>query len=579
MVQMGPLRDQRNNILCAQQMGGPPFALPWRSFAAFVSTRIDDPELASHAFLTYYDDDKEVHRRYTYREFGDQVRRTAAFLHDGLGIRRGDRIATALFNHDHTVLIFFAAWAIGAVIVPINVEEPTERKRYILEHSEATAIFCWTEHLDEILTLQRELPAVKEVIAVGDVPAASRGVRSLTQALDSARPVPLSEHTPPDEDTLGDEALIVYTSGTTGPPKGVVLSARHLLLDADGIADWHGFRRSDRLMCVLPIHHVNGTVVTLLTPFYFKGGTVLTRKFKAGTWWRHIGEEGVTCVSVVPTLLEFLIEADEDITGYDLSRFRGVICGAGPLLKETAARFEDRFEFPIRHGYGLSETTCYSCFLPDDLSPDEHRRWLTGYEFPSIGLPIKHNEMAILDEAGQAVQPMTRGEICIRGRTVCDGYLKRPDANEAAFRAGWFRSGDEGFFVVDPRGRPFFFISGRLKELIIRGGVNISPLEIDDVLRRHPGVKFAMAVPFENRYYGEEVAAYIVPRDGISAPSERELLDFCRSHLPFARRPKVVVFGLDVPYTATGKPKRLALKTTLAPALLRYRDTQFKERS
>ena len=580
MVQMGPLRDQRNNILAAQHIDGPPFALPWRSFAAFVSSRIEDPALADHVFLTYYDDDKGVHRRYTYRVFGDQVRRVASFLYDGLGVRRGDRIATVLFNHDHTVLIYFAAWALGAVIVPINVEEPTERKRYILEHSEATTVFCWTDYLDEVIALQRELPALKEVVAVGDLSTASGGARSLTQALGSALPFLLSKLEPAGrEGALGDEALIVYTSGTTGPPKGVVLSARHLLLDADAIAEWHGFGHADRLMCVLPIHHVNGTVVTLLTPFYCGAGTVLMRKFKAGTWWRHVGEEHITCVSVVPTLLEFLIEADEDVAGYDLSGFRGVICGAGPLLKETAARFEDRFKFPIRHGYGLSETTCYSSFLPDDLSPGEHRRWLTGYEFPSIGVPIKHNEMAILDGTGQAVQPMIRGEICIRGRTVCDGYLKRPDANDAAFRAGWFRSGDEGFSVVDSRGRAFFFISGRLKELIIRGGVNISPLEIDDVLRRHPGVKFAMAVPFENRYYGEEVAVYIVTQDGIPAPSERELLDFCRSHLPFARRPKVVVFGQDVPYTATGKPKRLALKTTLATALRRYRDIQFKEGS
>ena len=577
---MGLGENQPNNVLRAQQMDGPPFALPWRSFAEFVSSRIEDPELASRAFLTYYDDDKGVHRRYTYKQFGDHVARVASFLHDGLGIRRGDRIATVLFNHDDTVLIYFAAWALGAVIVPINVEEPAERKRYILEHSEATTVFCWTDSLEEVLALQGDLPAVKSVVAVGNLRPGSCGVPHLAQALDSARPFPLSRLEDPGEgDPLGGEALIVYTSGTTGPPKGVVLSARHLLLDADAITEWHGFGQGDSLMCVLPIHHVNGTVVTLLTPFYFTGGTVLTRKFKAGAWWRHIGEERVTSVSVVPTLLEFLIEADEDTSGYDLSHFRGVICGAGPLLTETAARFEDRFAFPIRHGYGLSETTCYSSFLPDDLVAGEHRRWLTGYDFPSIGVPIKHNEMAILDEGGQPVGAMARGEICIRGRTVCDGYLKRPDANEAAFRDGWFRSGDEGFTMPDATGRRYFFISGRLKELIIRGGVNISPLEIDDVLRRHPGVKFAMAVPFENRYYGEEVAAYIVPRDGIPAPSEREVLDFCRSHLPFARRPKVVVFGHDVPYTATGKPKRLALKTALAATLLRHRDVQFKDQS
>ncbi|MGH7231919.1 MAG: class I adenylate-forming enzyme family protein, partial [Nitrospiraceae bacterium] len=274
----------------------------------------------------------------------------------------------------------------------------------------------------------------------------------------------------------------------------------------------------------------------------------------------------------------FLLEANDDIGTYTLDRFGGFICGAGPLLKETAMRFEDRFGFPIRHGYGLSETTCYSCFLPNDLSQGQHRHWLTGYEFPSIGIPVRHNEMAILDDRGRPLPELRRGEICIRGRTVCTGYFKRPDANEAAFQWGWFRSGDEGFYARDERGRLFFFISGRLKELIIRGGVNISPLEIDDVLKGHPAVKFAMAVPFENRYYGEEIAAYICPRDEAHPPTESDLLAFCKSRLPFFKRPKVVLFGTQVPYTATGKPKRLELKASLASALAAYRDTQFKDR-
>ncbi|RMH04215.1 MAG: long-chain fatty acid--CoA ligase, partial [Nitrospirae bacterium] len=208
-----------------------------------------------------------------------------------------------------------------------------------------------------------------------------------------------------------------------------------------------------------------------------------------------------------------------------------------------------------------------------------HRHWLTGYEFPSIGVPLPHNEMSILNEQGAPVSEGTRGEICIRGRTVCAGYFKRPDANAQAFQWGWFRSGDEGFFVRDDWGRPFFFISGRLKELIIRGGINISPLEIDEVLKRHPAVKFAMAIPFENRYYGEEIAAYVVPKDQATPPAEAELLEFCQKFLPFAKRPKVILLGQEVPYTSTGKPKRLELKSRLAATLATYKDHQFRELS
>jgi len=479
-----------------------------------------------------------------------------------------------LFNHDQTVVLYFAAWTLGLAVVPINVEEPVEKKRYILEHSEAVAVCSWPDYLEEVRSLHPELPALHHVVKVTDEGFSEEEGQAAKGWEDQML---LSSCRRPHISDLDDEALIVYTSGTTGPPKGVILTAYNLLVDADGIATWHSLGAEDRLMCVLPIHHVNGTIVTLVTPFYCKGSVVLNRKFKTATFWPLLHCEKVTLVSVVPTLLEFLLDANEDLTSYELERFGGCICGAGPLLKDTAARFEERFHIPIRHGYGLSETTCYSCFLPNDLSTDEHRHWLTGYDCPSIGVPLPHNEMAILDEDGKPLPPMARGEICIRGRTVCAGYFKREDANHAAFKWGWFRSGDEGFYTYDKMGRPFFFISGRLKELIIRGGVNISPLEIDDLLKRYPGVKCAMAVPFENRYYGEEIAAYVVPQNGVTALTAMELLDFCRSRLPFSKRPKVILFGEEMPYTSTGKPKRLELKARLAPLLSAYREHQFKE--
>ena len=566
---MSPSTNEREEILMAHRMGGLPFTLPWASFAEFYRSRLKDTVSAGQVFLTYHDDERGLRRAYTYSEFDAQVSSVADSMRQFFGLRRGDRIATVLFNHDQTVFIYFAAWVLGLGVVPISVEETVEKKRYILEHSEATVCFCWQDYEEEISGLLQEIDSLAMVVTVDDE-THRHSVHGVLLPERTQRPH--DDHTP----SLEDEALIVYTSGTTGPPKGVILTAKNLLMDADGIAAWHGFGAEDRLMCVLPIHHVNGTIVTVLTPFYFRGGAILNRKFKTGSFWRRLADERVTCVSVVPTLLEFLLEANEDLGRYRLERFRGVICGAGPLLKETAGRFEDTFGFPIRHGYGLSETTCYSSFLPNDLSAEEHRRWLIDYDFPSIGLPIRHNDMAILDDRGEEVAEGGRGEICIKGRTVCSGYFKRPDANEAAFRWGWFRSGDEGFSLRDERGRPFFFISGRLKELIIRGGMNIAPLEIDDVLKSHPAVKFAMAVPFENRFYGEEIAAYVVPREG-QVPTETGLLEFCRSRLIFAKRPKVILFGEDVPYTATGKPKRLELKARLAAALARYRDVQFKD--
>ena len=572
---MSPLMTADDHIAQARQLNGIYPSLPWGSFTDFFKSRIYDHVLADRPFLIYYDDDRRLYCTYSYAEFGTMVQRTVTFLHDQIGLRRGDRLATILFNHDMTVVLYFAAWNSGITIVPINVDEPTEKVRFILEHSEASAVCCWQSYVEEANGLQRDLPALRHVIVVKDDGFMENNIQVLRGGMNHG---PLAPGYTFHGGSMDDEALLVYTSGTTGQSKGVVLTVANLLIDADSIADWHHFGLNDRLMCVLPIHHVNGIVVTLVTPFYCKGSTVLNRKFKSDTFWRKLHEDHVTCVSVVPTLLEFLLDGSEDLSPYRLDRFKGFICGAGPLLKETAMRFEDRFHFPILHGYGLSETTCYSCFLPSDLSRDEHRHWLRDYEFPSIGVPMRHNVMTILNDHGQPLPEMSRGEICIRGGTVCAGYFKRADANEAAFRWGWFRSGDEGFYARDKQGRPFFFISGRLKELIIRGGVNISPLEIDDALKSHPLVQFAMAVPFEHRYYGDEIAAYVVRREGVLSVTESDLLEHCRRLLPFSKCPKVILFGHEVPYTSTGKPKRLELKSRLADVLAAYRGHQFKEK-
>ncbi len=324
------------------------------------------------------------------------------------------------------------------------------------------------------------------------------------------------------------------------------------------------------MMCVLPIHHVNGTVVTLVTPMYAGSSVVLNRKFQSLTFFPRLAAESVEIVSVVPTLLAFLLQADIDTSTLDLGRLRHIICGAGPLTCELATRFEDRYSVPIVHGYGLSETTCYSCFLPAGQDAAEHRSWLVDFGFPSIGVPIPQNEMAIHTEHGESVAPGERGEIVIRGHNVMIEYYDNPAANEAAFTHGWFRSGDEGFYLDGDDGLPYFFITGRIKELIIRGGVNISPLEIDEVLNSHPGVDAGIAVAFENTIYGEEVGAYVRRCD--PALDEETLLEFCRQHLPYFKAPKVVVFGEDIPVTSTGKYQRNRVKGHFAE----YRNTQFQ---
>jgi long-chain acyl-CoA synthetase len=186
--------------------------------------------------------------------------------------------------------------------------------------------------------------------------------------------------------------------------------------------------------------------------------------------------------------------------------------------------------------------------------------WLSKYGFPSIGAAIPANEMTIHDDDGNEREEGEKGEIVIRGHTVMAYYFGDPEANEKTFAHGWFRSGDEGFFRYDEQGRKFFFITGRIKELIIRGGVNISPFEIDEILMHIPGVEAGIAVGFDNDWYGEEVGAYVKPKQGMNI-SEEGILAHCRKHLPFDKSPKVVVIGNDIPVTSTGKYQRTKCKS------------------
>ena len=515
-------------------------------------------------FLTYYED-TEPAAEYTYREFYNAVRRLAAEMRNEMGLKPGDRIATLRGNDPYTVAIYFAAWLAGIAVVPINSGEDDDRIAFILQNSEARAVFAAEAQEARLVAVASPNLQIRVTRLQGETPEYSLesgpSYESQPNLLDPDAAMPAST-----------DALLVYTSGTTGAPKGVVLDQSNLLTDAHGIADWHQFTANDRAMCVLPIHHVNGAVVTLMTPLVTGGSIVLNRRFHVQTFWRTLAAERCTWVSVVPTLLAFLCERGEDLSALDLSAFRHFICGAGPLTTELAHRFDSAFGLRVVHGYGLSETTCYSTFLPIGLHPTAYRHWMFNQGFPSIGCPISANEMAIHDADGNPQPEGVRGEIVARGPNVMKYYFKRPDANRDAFAHGWFRSGDEGFLKRGTDGADYYFITGRLKELIIRGGVNYSPFDIDEVLTSIPGVRAAMAVGFDNAIYGEEIGAY-VQREPESQITEAEILAACRAELPFAKSPKVVLFGDTFPVTSTGKYQRNRLK----PLFAQWRDTQFRE--
>lgn len=508
-----------------------------------------------HNFLTFYENGEEV-IRFTYEEFLRAVRKFAGYI-QSIGIGKEDRVVSFSRNHYSVVLLYFAVWTVGATVVPINVEEELDRITYIIENSNARVLFTSARYLDKIYALKGKIN-IRTILFSENLFFEMDENIVLNNAIDRET-----------------EAMIVYTSGTTGNPKGVVLTQGNLLVDSKAIADWHRILQGDAMMCVLPLHHVNGTVVTLLTPLYGNGRIVLNDGFHLHSFFSTIEKESVKVVSVVPTLLQYLIHSDINPDEYDLSKFAHFICGAGPLTCELASNFERKFGLRIVHGYGLSETTCYSCFIPIDLNEKEHRKWQNEFGFPSIGVPLGCNEMDIHNANGEPLDEGKRGEIVIRGYNVMKYYFNNDIANENAFTYGWFRSGDEGFYKKDDKGNKYFFITGRLKELIIRGGVNISPLEIDEVLMSLEEVKSGIAVGFENDWYGEEVGAAVILRDGLSRENSEEIkqkiIDKCQQKLPFYKSPKVICIVEQLPVTSTGKFQR----TKLSHLFMNYKNKQF----
>ncbi len=511
-------------------------------------------------FITYYPDSGDK-ITLTYAEFSEKVYKTANLL-KAKGISPGDRISTISYNHINTVIQYFAAWCLGATVVPVNVSEEPDRIEYILKSSHTKLAFINGHYFDKFKEVLSSL-SIQSIVHPGSTPNTESGICNYVNELKSQS----ANFTPDESVNQETESLIVYTSGTTGLPKGVVLTQYNLMADADGISKWHGIANGTVMMCVLPIHHVNGTVVTIMTPMYAGGSLVLNQKFHTDTFFQRLADEKVNIVSVVPTLLQFLCHdyesgKNQTVQIPALTSFRHIICGAGPLTCELVSKFENMFGLKIVHGYGLSETTCYSCFIPTELSETEHKKWLLDHGFPSIGIPIEPNEMDIHNEQGESMPENSRGEIVIRGHNVMKYYDENAEANDKTFEFGWFRSGDEGFFVNDEKGRKYFFITGRLKELIIRGGVNIAPLEIDEVLMSIPEVKSAIAVGFDNDWYGEEVGALVLLKEDITGSDDikMRIIECCREKLPAYKSPKVVVFTDSIPVTSTGKYQRNKVK-------------------
>lgn len=489
----------------------------------------------------------DAEERYTYGAFMTKIFLLRKHLAKK-GIQKGECINILCQNSADFLIIYFAALSLGIIVCPINYNLAPREVQYIIKDSQGRMLFVEHDHLGKYEAVQNELPSDYGVVVLSRKPFSDRydNFYSIIES-DCIREGQILDA--PDI-ALSDKAVIIYTSGTSGNPKGAILTHSNLLADAQAIAEWFHFDSYTRTLCILPLFHNNGQVVTLLAPLWAGGSTVMIKgNISLKLFWALIEKYSVTWTSVIPTILSVLLNFRIERKDKTLT---GIICGGALLPKSVQVEFERLYAVPIYEGYGLTETTSFSCFNPLEIG-----RRIIG----SIGLALPINEMAIFDEHDNGVPNGEIGEICIRGYNVFPEYCNLPERNAAAFRKGWFHSGDYGY--RDDAG--FFYIKGRRDDMIIKGGENIYPREIENVVYMHEKVKDCAVVGVEHKLWGENIVLFIEVKEN-EALTQKDILDFLRGKIAGYKMPAEVYFigetqgPSELPKGPTNKILRKELK-------------------
>ena len=489
-------------------------------------------------------------RVFTYREFDEEVNRAARLL-GSLNVAKGERVSLLLTNRAEYLIFYFACFKIGAWAGPVNALLKPQEIEFVIRDSEASTVVTQSDLYSALADARANVASLRNVIVIEDsgqwAVCAEQSLMGNRQdetdhesPKDCDRQPATGNRTPPSARiSRDDEAVIIYTSGTTGKPKGVLLTHDNLLANARQIAEWLDLNEEDRSLMIMPLFHVNALMTTGLAALWAGASITLAPRFSASRHWETIAQYGVTYFGSVATMLSLLNNTYPDgmPRGLDTSRLRFALCGSAPVPVEVMKRFESLFNCPVIEGYGLSESTCRSTFNPTD----ERRR------IGSIGLPIG-NEVRIFDENDRELGPGEVGEIVLRGPNIMKGYYRNEAATREAFRSGWFHTGDLGYRDEDS----FFYVVDRKSDMIIRGGENIYPREIDEALYHHPKIKDAATIGMPDPLYGEEVKSFVVLREGCEA-TEAEIIEFCRARLADFKCPKKVEFLDDIPKGPTGK--------------------------
>ena len=453
------------------------------------------------------------------------------------GIRKGDKISFMMGNGYQTTKIFLGTMYAGVVVAPLNLMAQPSQLEYVLDHSDTRLVFFCEEHGEKLKA------------AAGKV---NRDI-ALIQIDNDA------ESILPEEDLSGmdlpdvveeDDALLLYTSGTTGVPKGVILSQKNMVSGGLYTTMAHELTADDRALCSLPLYHINGEVVTGVTPLVSGGSVIMPRKFRTDDFWELISKYGCTWFSVVPTIISYLTSGTEiEGKGLKLDQVRFGRSASSALPPSLHKEFEKKFKVSIVETMGLTETAA-----PVFSNPMDPAKRKYGSPGPAVG-----NTAKIIDPAGRELPRGEQGEIMIRGDNVMKGYYKAPEKTREALEAdGWLHTGDLGYMDEDG----FVFVTGRIKELIIKGGENIAPKEIDEALYKHPAILDAAAVGIPDDVYGEEILACVTLKPGCCA-TEEELRSHCLEQLGKFKTPKTICFMVELPKGPSGKIQRLKLPELL----------------
>lgn len=448
------------------------------------------------------------------------------------GVPRGGKVALLMPNGFQTCRLFVGVMYGGFCVTPINLLAHATQLAYVLEHCDASVVFVAPDQMERV---QAALPGVSRSI---EVVVCHPDVEEFVSGADVGGDLP----------GVGEEseALLMYTSGTTGKPKGVVLTNRAVVAGGEFVSRTHALGESDRVMAVLPLYHINAQIVTATAPLVHGGSLVMPQRFSASAFWETVVSQNCTWINLVPTIIAYLLNGEDPrARGLDLSRLRFCRSASAPLAPSHHRAFEKKFGIDIIETMGLTETAA-PCFS----NPLDKARRKIGSPGQAVG-----NEAMIVDAAGMACPPREPGEILIRGDNVMSRYYKDPEETARTLTAdGWLRTGDLGYFDEDG----FVFVTGRLKELIIKGGENIAPREIDEALIKHPALLEAAAVGIPDENYGQEILACVVLKPDQTC-DEDELRKYCEGALGKYKTPKWFRFVSELPKGPSGKVQRLKL--------------------